>query len=37
MSNEPFGKNLTLIINIENLKRNAKENFDLTLEEIKFD
>ena len=37
MPKEQFGNNLTLIINIENLKSNTTENFDLTLEEMKFD
>ena len=37
MSNEQFGKNLTLIINIENLKSTKNESFDLTLEEMTFD
>ena len=37
MSNEQFGKNVTIIINIENLNSNNNETFDFTLEEMKFD
>ena len=37
MSNEQFGKNVTLIINIENLNSEKDEPFDMTIEELTFD
>ena len=37
MSNEQFGKNLALNINIENLKSKKNETFYMTVEEMKFD
>ena len=37
MSNEQFGKDLAIIINIENLKSDKAETFDVTLEEMNFD
>ena len=37
MSNEQFGKNVVIIINIENFKKNQSLTFDFTVEEMKFD
>ena len=37
MSNEQFGKNLALNINIENLESKKNESFKMTVEEMKFD
>ena len=37
MSNEQFGKNVVIIINIENLNKPQNLTFDFTVEEMKFD
>ena len=37
MSNEQFGKNVTIIINIENLGSKENKTFDMIIEEMSFD
>ena len=37
MSNEQFGKDVIIIINIENLNSHNGEKFNFSLEEMKFD
>ena len=37
MSNEQFGKDAVIIVNIENLDSHAAENFEVTLEDMNFD